>query len=141
MAEHLFVFCPIATSLINWFYSLLFSYDPHACFPRVREMLCGYPRTAQVPKGFSALLAIIRHHIWVIRNASRFDGVDPVLALSMERIKSSFRFLLLSQQHNCLDTCFECNWLVAGQFGTVRVDGSISFNLALEPARVPPVDD
>ena len=42
--------------------------------------------------GFSALLAIIRHHIWVIRNASWFDGSDPVLALSMERIKSSFRF-------------------------------------------------
>ena len=126
-AEHLFESCPHARTLLVWFFQRLVSFDPHACFPRSRESLWGYPKAAQIPKGLIALLGIIRHSIWVARNAFRFDGIQPQPHVSLKRIKSSFRFLLRIQRRHCLISTFEKEWLVGGLFGSLLADGSISF--------------
>ena len=126
-AQHLFVSCPFARTLLVWFFQRLVSFDPNACFPRTRESIWGYPRTAHIPKCFVALMGIIRHRIWVARNAFRFDGIQPLPQISLERIKSSFRFLLRIQRRHCLISTFENEWLARGLFGTLLANESISF--------------
>ena len=133
-AVHLFAECPFARILLIWFFELLLSFDRHACFPCLRESICGYPKSAELPDGFTALLGIIRHRIWVARNAFRFDGVQPIPLLTVEQATSSFRFLLRIQSRHIPSSQFVKKWLAGGFFGHILDDNSILFAAALQSA-------
>ena len=55
------------------------------------------------------------------------DGIQPDPHLSLERIKSSFRFLLRVQRRHALISIFESNWLAGGLLESLHMDGSFSF--------------
>ena len=82
---HLFVECPFATPLLDWFTNLLRSHNPSSTRPTTTDILWTYPKPAAPPAGFLALLAIICHQIWIARNSHRFDGFQPEPQISLKR--------------------------------------------------------
>ena len=138
---HLYGDCPLAHHLVGWFICLLVMYRPTATLPRTRELCFGYPRVENIPAGFVALLGLIRHRLWLDRNRFRFEGKRPVPRLSLERVKSSFRFLLRVQQRHCLTSTFEAQWLAGGELGTLHRDGSFSVVAELHSAQGPSGDE
>ena len=115
---HLFVLCPIARAVIHWFTSIFNLFDPsvHNFSPTL--LLFGFSQNPTIPMGFSALLGIIRHRLWLMRNAYTFDHIAADVPLAISRIKSSFRFLLRVQQRNCPPMRFLSGWLAGGILGT-----------------------
>ena len=128
---HLFVDCPFVQPLLDWFTTLFNCAQPKAPRPTSTDILWTFPTAAKVPAGFLALLAIIRHQIWIARNSSRFDGLKPEPEISLKRIKSPSHLLFRVQQCHCLVTTFEQEWLAGGVFGSLQPDGSLSFQAEL----------
>ena len=125
--EHLLYHCPLAQELISWLYDLMMRHLRRTPRPSVKEMLFGYSRVTNIPRGFVALLGIIRHQIWCARNKSRFEDVTPTVLDILERIKSSFRFISRIQRRHMGLTHFATRWLVGGVLGIVDGTGSITF--------------
>ena len=96
-------------------------------------MLYGFRRVTAIPHGFTALLGIVRHQIWCARNKHRFEGIVPVTAVVLARIKSSFRFVARVQKRHCNQLHFKSQWLINGVLGTVGSSGAISFAADLDP--------
>ena len=98
---HLFLECPTAVRLIDWFLSFYKLYDPGVNKIDSKTVLFGLVHDRSVPSCFSALLGILRHGVWVMRNSSTFDNSGPDIAEGIHAIKSTFRFLLRHQKRHC----------------------------------------
>ena len=122
---HLFFDCPLAQPILDWFTILFHRAQPTSNCPTTTDILWTFPASANVPAGLIALLGIIRHQIWIARNSHHFDGLQLEPQISLKRIKSSLRFLLRVQQHHCLVTTFEKEWLAGGVLGSLQPDGSL----------------
>ena len=124
--EHILATCCHAKTILAWYHRLLTQHR-HVILPLTpSQVLFGHKPADNIPAGFVALLGLIRHRIWVDRNFHRFDGIQPDPHLSLERIKSSFRFLLRVQRRHSLISIFESSWLAGGVLGSLDMDGSFS---------------
>ena len=112
---HLFTLCPFVLDIFNWFKVQYHKYDPAATLTAA-QILFGLP--SNVPIVFTALLGVLRHHVWLARNKHRFEHVSPDLQLTIKNAKSTFRILQDS---------FERDWLVRGIIGTISESGHIEF--------------
>jgi hypothetical protein len=125
---HLFTVCPFGTEIINWFLVLLRRSKPTAVFNDA-EILFGFTATSRVPVVFTALLGILRHHIWLARNRHRFDNVPPDVSETMRKARSTFRFLVRMHRRHCRSPeQFDNEWLVNGIVGSITEQGWIRFN-------------
>ena len=125
--EHLFVECSFISPLIDWFHALLSNFRPSLPRPTSREIRFSYKKADNIPAGFSVLMALVRHQVWVARNFFRFENLQPEPRYSLERVKTSFRFLARLQQRLSLRSHFEAQWLAGGVLGTVCGDGTLAF--------------
>ena len=124
--EHLLATCSHAKNILAWYHRRLSQYRQNILHLTPSQVLIGHKPADNIPAGFAALLGLIRHRIWVDRNFDRFDGIQPDPHLSLERIKSSFRFLLRVQRRHSLISIFELNWLAGGVLGSLHIDGYFS---------------
>ena len=94
--QHLFFYCPLATSVLSWVQSLLFSVSPLSPSILLRHVLFGFSddELRVVPRLFVYLLNVSKFCIWVARNDSRFRNVRPSAIEVIERVKSRVRFHL-----------------------------------------------
>ena len=77
---HLFTLCPFVLDIFNWFKVQYHKYDPAATLTAA-QILFGLP--SNVPIVFTALLGVLRHHVWLARNKHRFEHVSPDLQLTI----------------------------------------------------------
>jgi hypothetical protein len=125
---HLFTICPFGTAIIDWLLVLLRRSKPTAVFNDA-EILFGFTATSRVPVVFTALLGILRHHIWLARNRHRFDNVPPDVSETMRKARSTFRFLVRMHRRHCRSPeQFDNEWLVNGIVGSITEQGWIRFN-------------
>ena len=68
---HLFILCPFATEILNWFLVQFRKWKPAGVHTDT-EILFGFSTTSRVPLVFTALLGVLRHRIWLARNSHRF---------------------------------------------------------------------
>ena len=124
---HLFVQCPLSVYLIAWFLKLYQKFDPNKYFLRGINYFFGFSQEKEIPIAFSALLGIIRHRIWVMRNAAVFDKIPPDKKVALIKVKANFRFLLSleKKKHPC--ETFEKSWLAGGIFGTLKFPDGIDY--------------
>jgi hypothetical protein len=61
---HLFIECPFAIQLIDWYFSGHKRFRPQFRRPFKSDLLVGYGKNVKVLPVFPCLLGIIRHHIW-----------------------------------------------------------------------------
>ena len=108
---HLFTQCPLAKRLIAWYQILV--------------------RRVKIPPVFPCLLGIIRHRIWVARNAYHFDQSPVIYRSVLISIKSSFRFALRIQFRHCPRHLFTESWLAGGMIGSVSEEALSCFMKAL----------
>ena len=125
--EHLFVECSFACKLIDWFHALESNYRSSLPRPTSCEIRFGFRSADKIPAGFSVLMALVRHQVWLARNFHRFQGLQPEPQYSLDRVKASFRFLARIQQRHVLRSTFEEQWLAGGVLGTVSGDGTLAF--------------
>lgn len=128
---HLFVYCPLAIEILQWFLTYLRRYLPAASPPSAAEILVGYSCHVTLPPVFSALLGVIRHQLWLARNSFRFDKVPPSGPEVIRKSKSSLRFLIRMQQRHCPKHLFVALWLAGGSMGHVSPDGEVIFDESL----------
>ena len=112
---HLFIHCLFAKDMLKWFYSILNRVNASIIDLSHTEVLARHRR---LPVGLNALLGIIRHRIWVVRNFATLDSIPP----NISKVKPSFRFLLLVQYKNTKEDYFRSNWLCGSTFG--NIDGN-----------------
>ncbi len=62
---YLFTSCPFTVSLFAWYFSLMKAYSLLALPPSPCILLIGYDKSNCLPPVCTALLGIIRHHIWL----------------------------------------------------------------------------
>ncbi len=124
---HLFTVCPFATQIFHWFMLQLRKLQPtaHAISPTI--CLFGFPSASPVPIAFTALLGVLRHHIWLARNNHRFESIDPDASISLKKARSTFRFLVRMHQRHCPRDRFVCEWLADGVIGSLTEQDWIQF--------------
>ena len=125
---HLFTQCPLAKRLIAWYQVLVRRVLPTLPRPTPSQILVGYDKSVKIPPVFPCLLGIIRHRIWVARNAYRFDQSPVIYRSVLISIKSSFRFALRIQFHHCPRHLFTESWLAGGMIGYVSEADIIVFH-------------
>ena len=116
---HLFTECAFTKRLISWFLLIVQLFNSSILVISPSELLLGFPRSRQLPQAFNALLGILRHRIWLERNAFTFENRLPDYESSIIRIKSTFRFLLKLQRRSCQISHFSSQWLAGGVFGRI----------------------
>ena len=124
---HLFTECPLAVSLLAWYMSLVAQFDQTYAVTRPSEILCGYASSVKIPPIFPCLLGIIRHRIWLARNAHRFDNTSLIYGSVLGSVKSTLRFVLRVQQRHSPVNVFTDLWLANGIFGAISADNVITF--------------
>ena len=117
---HLFTECAFAKRLILWFLSLVQRFNRSILVISPTELLLGFARSRQLPIAFNALLGIVRHRIWLERNAFTFENRPPDYNSSLVLIKSTFRCLIKVQRRSCQVSHFSSQWLANGVFGRLR---------------------
>ena len=90
---HLFVTCPFAREIFLWFLSQFRKFN-HVTALTSGEILFGFPSSSRVPVVFSALMGVLRHHIWLTRNRHRFESIPPDVPDTLCKARSTFRFLV-----------------------------------------------
>ena len=125
---HLFSDCFFAKKFLSWFYSVLKLFNSSLNSISPSQILLGISRQTRVPCGFNALLGIIRHRIWLVRNAYVFEGTLPNFEDALVKVKSSFRFLLLMQCRNTKEDYFRTNWLVGNIFGRLDTHNNLKYS-------------
>ena len=125
---HLLVECPVAKRLLAWYQSLVRSVVPRLARPTPSQILLGYDKSVKIPPVFPCLLGLIRHRLWIARNAFRFDGSPVVFRSLLALVKSSLRFTLRVQQRHCPRDLFVESWLAGGVLGHVTPDNIIAFS-------------
>ena len=120
---HLFVECPVAKRLFAWYQMLVCCAALHLPRPVRRSFF--WITTGLLPSRpcFRALLGIIRHRLWIGRNAFRFEQTPVVFSSILSSIKSSLQFAVRMQQRHCPYDLFVESWLAGGVLGFVsKVD-------------------
>ena len=125
--EHLFVECSFVSLLIDWLHALMSQFRSSLPRPMSLEIRFSFRKADNIPTGFSVLMALLRHQVWISRNFFRFQHLQPEPRYALERIKSSFRFLARIQQRHVLRSHLELQWLAGGVLGTVCGDGMLAF--------------
>jgi hypothetical protein len=97
---HLFVACPFASEILSWFLVQLRKFNPVAVLTD-SEILFGFDVTSHIPLVFTALLGVLRHHIWLASNRHRFEQIHPEVQDTLRKAKSTFRFLVRLQNRHC----------------------------------------
>ena len=123
---HLFTSCPFALDVFEWFRNQLCKHQ-HALAFTTGQILFGFQSACNYPIMFTALLGILRHHVWLARNKYRFEQVPPDALVTIKQAKSTFRFLVSMHQRHCSHEVFEREWLVNGIVGSVTEQGFIYF--------------
>ena len=123
---HLFSLCPFASEVFQWFAIQLRKYHPTAALT-TGQILFGFESASGVPIVFTALLGILRHHVWLARNKHRFEQVPPDAPTTLKNAKSTFRFLVRMHKRHCTSEVFERDWLVDGIVGCVTEQDWIRF--------------
>ena len=119
---HLFTSCPLALDVLQWFTIQLRKHHPVSALTTA-QILFGSESASGVPIVFTALLSILRHHIWLARNKHRFEQVTPDAPVTIKNAKSTFRFLVRMHRRLCTPEVFERDWLVNGIVGSVTEQG------------------
>lgn len=128
---HLFVDCPSSVHVMQWFLSQVHK----VVFPFVlsrSHILFGFTPSDRLPLVFSALLGVLRHHIWLARNRYRFDHIRVTPADTLRKAKSTFRFLLRMHQRHCPRYTFEREWLANGVIGNLTANDYLQFACDLD---------
>ena len=120
---HLFVSCPFAVSVWDWFLPQFRKLEPTKVSLSTSEILFGFSADPDVPVVFTALLGILRHQIWLTRNAHRFDNTSPHICVTLKKAKSTFRFLVRMHQRHCPEDRFSREWLADGTIGCINEHG------------------
>ena len=85
---HLFTSCPFASEVFQWFTIQLHQHHPTAALTS-GQILFGFESASGVPIVFTALLGILRHHVWLARNKHRFEQVPPDAPATLKNAKST----------------------------------------------------
>jgi hypothetical protein len=93
----------------------------------VSNILFGFSPTSHVPAVFTALLGVLRHSIWLNRNAQRFDHVAPDVTTTLKKAKTTFRFLVRMHKRHCPRDRFIHEWLADGVIGSLTEQDWIRF--------------
>lgn len=126
---HLFLDCPFANKFLVWFNQLIKQYKPTWTTTSRSENLLGISSHYRLPVAFNALLGIIRHRVWLVRNSSTFDDTRPNFDDALVKVKSTFRFLLVIEQRNTKEDYFVSSWLAGNFFGQLATNNTqIMFN-------------
>jgi exonuclease III len=123
---HLFVSCPFATEILSWFVAQLCKCCPTATLSS-SQILFGFDSASRVPIVFTALLGILRHHIWLARNSHRFEGIPPDVPTTLKKAKSTFRFLVRMHKRHHPPDRFVVDWLADGVIGSLSEQDWIRF--------------
>jgi hypothetical protein len=123
---HLFTSCTLATEVLSWFILQLRKHNPAAVLSDA-QILFGFNSQPPTPIAFTALLGVLRHHIWLARNSHRFEGIVPFPPLVLKKARSTFRFLVRMHQRHCAFDQFTKEWLVDGVIGSISDQGWIRF--------------
>ena len=124
---HLFTTCHFAQLIFDWFVVQLHRFHPARNSISVSEILFGFSVDSQLPVVFSALLGILRHHIWLARNAYRFEHVPPDATVTLRNAKSTFRFLVRMHKRHSPRERFNQDWLADGFIGSLTEEDWIRF--------------
>lgn len=94
--DHLFFFCPLAKSAIDWIQSLLFIASPLAPSLSLRHILFGFSADEMlcVPRLFVYLIHVCKYVVWTQRNDYRFRSIPPSAIGLIAAIKSRVKFFL-----------------------------------------------
>ena len=94
--DHLFFYCPLAQSGIDWIQSLLFLAAPTASSICLRHLLFGFSpdELVVVPKVFVYLLLVLKSCIWSQRNDFRFRSIRPSAIGLLASVRARVRFYL-----------------------------------------------
>jgi hypothetical protein len=123
---HLFTACAFATEVLDWFVSQLRKFNNLAVLSDC-EILFGFLPSSDVPVVFTALLGVLRHHIWLARNNHRFENIAPDSFETLKKAKSTFRFLVRMHQRHCPQERFVHKWLADGVIGSLTQQDWICF--------------
>ena len=115
---HLFTSCPFAVDILAWF-SQQFSRCKPGLVVSPQQVLFGFSSKLRVPVVFDALLGVLRHHIWLARNLRRFEHQSPSVAETLQKAKSTFRFMVRLESRHCPPDRFLQDWLAAGIIGSL----------------------
>ncbi|CAB4007822.1 Hypothetical predicted protein [Paramuricea clavata] len=126
---HLFTECSLAIDVFDWFHCLLKRFLPQCKYPTDTEFLFGFYPARRIPLVYSALLGILRHHLWLAQNAFRFEGTEPDLDTVIGKIKSTSHFLIMRQHRNCRSGDFQRELLADSVLGCITSGN----NLTLDP--------
>lgn len=124
---HLFTSCPFSRQIWQWF-DRLFRQTRHRVVLSPTILLFGFPQSSGVPVVFSALLGVLRHHIWLTRNKFCFEHLPPNFQVCLRNAKSSFKFLVRLEVRACPPARVSSDWLANGIIGHQLHDGRIVFN-------------
>ena len=112
--------------VLNWF--LQRQFRPSVTSLPASDILFGFSLHPDIPVVFSALLGVLRHHIWLARNRSRFHQVPPDSLVTWKNVRCTFRFLVRMHKLHCSLDRFEREWLVDGLVGSITDGNWIHFS-------------
>ena len=94
--EHLFFYCPLAQSGLDWIHSLLIQSSPLALAITVRHVLFGFSSDELlcVPRVFCYVLSLLKFFVWCQRNDHRFRSKPPSAVWLIATIKGRRSFYL-----------------------------------------------
>ena len=121
---NLFTLCPFASEVFQWFTIQLRKRHPTAALT-TGQILFGFASASGVPIVFTALLGILRHHVWLARNKHPFEQVLPDVPTTLKNAKSTFHFIVRMHQGHCTREVFDRHWLVDGRLGVVDISQEV----------------
>jgi hypothetical protein len=113
---HLFTTCPFAIEVLDWFVSQLWKLNNLVVLSDC-EILFGFLPSSGVPVVFTALLGVLRHHMWLALDSFK----------TLKKAKSTFHFLVRMHQCHCPQERFVHEWLADGVIGSITQQDWIRF--------------
>ena len=83
---HLFTTCPFALEVFEWF-TIQLRKNHQVSALTTANILLGFESASGIPVVFTALLGILRHHVWLARNKYRFEQVPPNALATIKQAK------------------------------------------------------
>ena len=124
---HLFTSCTLATEILSWFMLQLRKHTSLVVLTDA-QIIFGFTSPSLPPIAFTALLGVLRHHMWLARNSHRFNGIHPFVPDILKKARSTFRFLVRMHQRHCPQDRFVREWLADGIIGSVTDQDWIRFS-------------
>ena len=132
-SDHLFFYCPLAKSGIDWIQSLLSRAVLDAPSLSIRHLLFGFSpnELVTVPRIFVYLLLVLKLSIWSQRNDFRFRAVRPsalgVIAMCKARVRFYLPLYCKRFSSPSRRRYFFRQWCASGVISSIT-DGSLTFN-------------